>query len=132
MGVVHLHEISQARLTSAKGVDLKLDFRQLYPSAVNNVILATTKWIEVVDPGRAQARELELSEKYHIGSNMVRFDGTHASARAIIDLILKKDPRDGPPILQELLKLRDSYPAPPKKPKPKKKGLAGFFGFFFK
>lgn len=89
-GVIHLQDISQPHVKPAvKELNLKLDFRQLYPpSAINNVILATTKWSEV-DLEQARVRERELFRAYQIGPNMVRFDGTRESAQAIIDLILE-------------------------------------------
>jgi len=121
-GIVHLHDIS-VRDTTGKGID----FLRLNDST-NKVIPAITKWSDVDDQELAQ-RKQQLSEAYHIESNdIARFDRTAGSAWHIINLILDKDPSNGLPLLQELLKLRDSYPAIPKKIPTKK----GFFARLFK
>jgi len=121
-GIVHLHDIS-VRDTTGKGID----FLRLNDST-NKVIPAITKWSDVDDQELAQ-RKQQLSEAYHIESNdIARFDRTAGSAWHIINLILDKDPSNGLPLLQELLKLRDSYPAIPKKIPTKK----GFFAWLFK
>jgi RNA binding exosome subunit len=91
-GIIYLHDISQARMlgTTRKNFDM---FRKLCgEQAERNVILGTTKWSEVL-PEVGKRREDELKGHYWnqmiaSGSRVQRFQGTHESARKIVNMIL--------------------------------------------
>lgn len=116
-GVIYLHEISQPRMTGTPRKNLEM-FRSLCGNrAIRNVILATTKWSEVVGDIGAR-REQQLSEKYwdhmlQLGSKMYRFDVTRESAWAMVSDILasaKDHPVDSLRIQEELVELKQIIP----------------------
>ncbi|RDB28377.1 hypothetical protein Hypma_015573 [Hypsizygus marmoreus] len=116
-GVVYLHEISQPRMMGTPLKNLEM-FRHLCgDKAVQNVILATTKWDEVTEDVGSR-REKQLVEKYwkhmlDLGSGMCRFLRTPESAWEIVNLILDRVQHSTVDSLQiqvELVDLRKIIP----------------------
>jgi len=93
-GVIYLHNIAERRMEGANRRNLEM-FRKLCgKDALPRVVLVTTSWAEVT-PEVGQRREKELAhifwkEMMSSGSQMCRFTNTQDSARAILNLILRK------------------------------------------
>ena len=92
-GVIYLHEISQTRMHGTSRRNLVVFSRLCGDSALDKVILATTKWNKV-EEGEGTERELDLRGMFwkkmiSQGSTMFRFTGTHESAWDIVRHILQ-------------------------------------------
>ena len=104
-GVIYLHDISQPRIEPVRE-NLAMLGRFCRDDVVKNVVLATTKWRDILgDEG--QRREQQLSETYwkkmlYEGVNTARFMDSLESAWGIVDLIPKNQPVDALLIQEEL------------------------------
>ena len=92
-GVIYLHEISQTRMHGTSRRNLVVFSRLCGDSALDKVILATTKWNKV-EEGEGTERELDLRGMFwkkmiSQGSTMFRFTGTYESAWDIVRHILQ-------------------------------------------
>ena len=92
-GVIYLHEISQTRMHGTSRRNLVVFSRLCGDSALDKVILATTKWNKV-EEGEGAERELDLRGMFwkkmiSQGSTMFRFTGTYESAWEIVHHILQ-------------------------------------------
>ena len=92
-GVIYLHEISQTRMHGTSRRNLVVFSRLCGDSALDKVILATTKWNKV-EEGEGTERELDLRGMFwkkmiSQGSTMFRFTGTYESAWEIVHHILQ-------------------------------------------
>ena len=92
-GVIYLHEISQTRMHGTSRRNLVVFSRLCGDSALDKVILATTKWNKV-EEGEGAERELDLRGMFwkkmvNQGSTMFRFTGTYESAWEIVHHILQ-------------------------------------------
>ncbi|GLB39700.1 putative 50S ribosome-binding GTPase [Lyophyllum shimeji] len=117
-GVIYLHEISQTRMlgTSLKNLDM---FNKLCgDDGMKNVILATTKWSEVL-PEVGARRELQLKDMHwkpmiELGSQLRRFEDSKESGWKIIQTILRnwdnKDAVDTVAVQQELVEIDKILP----------------------
>jgi hypothetical protein len=95
-GVIYLCDISQARGVSNSEPLWK------FLGTVRNVVVATTKWGDVVkDVGFK--REEQLSSKWQL--NQARFDNSAESGWRIVDQILKNKPDDPLELLESLIKI---------------------------
>ena len=114
-GVIYLHEISQSRMHGTSRKNLAMFSRLCGDSALDKVVLATTKWNKVVEK-EGTKRELDLrcifwKKMISRGSTVFRFTGTHESAWDIVNHILQ--PRSLPPSLliqRELVDLQKLLP----------------------
>ncbi|KAH7925408.1 hypothetical protein BV22DRAFT_1065062 [Leucogyrophana mollusca] len=95
-GVVYLHDISQTRMLGTPRKNFEMFGKLCGEDALGNVILATTKWSDVLyETGRSRERQLSGTfwrDMIDHGSRMAQFRGDHASAWTIVNLIIKKDP----------------------------------------
>jgi len=126
-GILYLHDISQARIEPARD-NLQMFHTLCHPPALQNVVLATTKWSDIpADVGRP--REQQISKQYWTGSGLgvPRFDNTYKSAWAVVDIILEKDPVDAILFHQELDNLQKRL-----SPKAQAGIAGGFFKFLFR
>lgn len=108
-GIIYLHEISQTKISSDTQRNIQT-FKELCgDEAMQNVVLGTTKWgdmnQEVGCRKEQQLSDTLWKDMIERGSTTVRFEGTHESARSIIDLVLDKDPVDFVLIQTELVML---------------------------
>ncbi|KAG0693792.1 P-loop containing nucleoside triphosphate hydrolase protein [Suillus ampliporus] len=91
-GVLYLHDINQSRMFSTSRRNLDMLRRLCGEDAEKNVILVTTKWNDV-SPGVGERREQQLKDNFwkemvKHGSQVTRFDGSHASTWDVINHIL--------------------------------------------
>ncbi|KAF8064882.1 P-loop containing nucleoside triphosphate hydrolase protein [Lyophyllum atratum] len=106
-GVIYLHEITLTRMTGTARKNLDMFDKLCGPNAGPNIILATTKWNEVKKKvGARREKELRATQWKEMighGSRMSRFEDSQKSAKAIIKLILKREPVDVAQIQRELV-----------------------------
>ena len=94
-GLIYLHDISAARMTGSILTNLRM-FRKLCgDDNLRNVILATTKW-EITPQKDAILREEDLRSDQgfwglmiKFGSMVRRFENTEASARSLVQELLR-------------------------------------------
>ncbi|KAF8056289.1 hypothetical protein FPV67DRAFT_1678222 [Lyophyllum atratum] len=106
-GVIYLHEITLTRMTGTARKNLDMFDKLCGPNAGPNIILATTKWNDVKKKvGEHREKDLRATqwkEMIDRGSRMSRFEASQKSAKAIMKLILKREPVDAAQIQQELV-----------------------------
>ncbi|EMD33882.1 hypothetical protein CERSUDRAFT_141175, partial [Gelatoporia subvermispora B] len=98
-GVIYMHRIMDVRVNGVTRRNFKL-FRDLCgETALVNVVIVTTRW-DVVTPEEGERRERELATGDQFfkpaldkGARMVRYEGTRASAHAVLDLLLNARPQ---------------------------------------
>ena len=94
-GVIFLHRISENRMRGSSIQTLEIFQKICGVQPLKNVILATTRWDEV-EHSVGTRREDELRNDFwefmlSKGSNMTRFNGTRASAVAMVSQLLAKE-----------------------------------------
>jgi hypothetical protein len=119
-GIIYLHDISQSRIATAKG-NLDLFYN---PSVVDNVILATTKGVDLASDVESR-REQQLSQQCSTGLHS--FHNTPESAWTIVNHVLNNIPDNALPIQEQLIKLLGGLPS---KTQPSTPG--GIFRFLFR
>ena len=94
-GLIYLHDISGARMTGSVLTNLRMFRRLCGDDNVRNVILATTKW-EITPQKNAVLRERDLCSDEGFwglmmkhGSMVRRFPNTEASARSLVEELLR-------------------------------------------
>jgi hypothetical protein len=108
-GIIFLHEISQARLTSLEVFDMLKAFCGC--EAARNVTFVTTKWDdnqEAIGEQREQQLREQLNELLSHGMHLARFWPARSSSSAwnAFNPILKQGPVDSIQIQRELVDLR--------------------------
>ncbi|KAG6826660.1 hypothetical protein H0H92_014933 [Tricholoma furcatifolium] len=105
-GIIYLHEISQSNMPPVRR-NLETFNKLCGPSAIKHVVLATTKWGDVMENVGEERekllKDLHWRDMLDRGSVMLRFDGTQASAQGIVDQILTQEPLDAVLIQKELI-----------------------------
>jgi hypothetical protein len=91
-GIIYMHNINQVRMNGASRRNLRMFAELVGTDAVHNIVLVTSKWDLLSDPGIGVMREEELKDKwwgYLIakGSNTARSSGDRQSALAIVENI---------------------------------------------
>ncbi|KAG6811109.1 hypothetical protein H0H92_008956 [Tricholoma furcatifolium] len=93
-GIIYLQEITQTRVTGTTRKNLDMFEKLCGPDAASSIILATSKWSEVKrhvgEQREVQLRDEHWKDMLMDGSKMRRFEGSSASAQAIINEILAR------------------------------------------
>ncbi|KAG6878828.1 hypothetical protein C0992_007406 [Termitomyces sp. T32_za158] len=107
-GIIYLHEISQNNILPVRR-NFDTFSKLCGPSAIRNVVLATTKWSDIPEKVGEKREKLLRDEHWKDmldhGSVMLRYEGTQDSARSIIDQVLTHEPLDAVQIQRELIDL---------------------------
>ncbi|KAG6833285.1 hypothetical protein H0H87_009460, partial [Tephrocybe sp. NHM501043] len=107
-GIIYLHEISQGNMSPVRR-NLDTFSKLCGPSAIKNVVLATTKWGDIPQPLGDEREKLlrdhHWKDMLDHGSVMFRHEGTQTSAQIIVDQILAQEPLDAVQIQKELIDL---------------------------
>ncbi|KAF1830153.1 hypothetical protein BDW02DRAFT_609386 [Decorospora gaudefroyi] len=94
-GVIYIHRITDIRYGRAAVKTFEIFKKICGQTALNNVLLVTSRWTEV-DPTTGAERERQLKDKFWAymlghGSNMSRFHGDRPSAVSLVSQLLQKD-----------------------------------------
>lgn len=104
-GIIYLHRITDPRVSGSALKNLEVFKRLCGHQAFSLIRLVTTRWNDVRDKAefweQAEQREIQLSQDDRFwadlirkGSQVVRHDGTEASARAIVAEIVNRGHRE--------------------------------------
>ncbi|KAG6820497.1 hypothetical protein H0H93_016304 [Arthromyces matolae] len=106
-GIIYLHEITQTRMLGTARKNLDMFYKLCGPDASKNIVLATTKWGEIMgdvgDRREQQLRDEHWKDIIGRGSTMARFERTQTSAQKIIKDILARDAITSVQIQSELV-----------------------------
>ncbi|KAF1995328.1 P-loop containing nucleoside triphosphate hydrolase protein [Amniculicola lignicola CBS 123094] len=94
-GIIYIHRITDIRYGRAAVKTFEIFKKICGETALNNVLLVTSRWKEV-NPTTGAERERQLKEKFWAymlghGSNMSRFHGDRPSAVSLVSQLLQKD-----------------------------------------
>ena len=89
MGVLYLHDITQARMTGSFNKELEILKRMVGIQNYKHIILVTTKWALNTGQSNFEKRHAELQDKYwkdliNEGAGVCKFDGSPESAIGIV------------------------------------------------
>ncbi|KAF5384431.1 hypothetical protein D9615_003467 [Tricholomella constricta] len=106
-GVIYLHEITQTRMLGTARKNLDMFNKLCGVNKSDNIVLASTKWIdvkqEIGNRREEQLKKEHWKEMMNHGAKAVRFDGTQKSAQDIIKLLFQQEAVDPAEIQRELV-----------------------------
>lgn len=99
-GIIYLHRITDVKMGGSAIINLRMFAKMVGEEALSKVVLATSRWNEVLKKEHAENREKELrlhfwKDLVDKGSNIYRLDGHKDSALRVLDALLPGDGNQG-------------------------------------
>ena len=95
-GIIYMHRITDNKMSGSAQRYFEMFMRLCGDRNLENVVLLTTMWSELKDPGKGMERERELRRDFWAtmekrGSTIRQFDGSRSMAEAFVCRLMRKE-----------------------------------------